>query len=580
MRSLFADVAHNAVAVVTLMLLAARLGDAQTVRGRVVAKTDGAPVSSAIISLVDTAGHTVATMLADDSGSFSFVAPRAGRYALRVERVGFLSANSSFRLLSQGEGPEVLITMTSEGVSLRAIMVSADRRCLVRPQEGVATAQLWSEARKALSTIQLTALAQAAAKGRRDPHRFLVRWRSMTRDLDPNSLAVLNIHEMIEVSETVRPFASADPDELAHHGYMIGNPDLGSTFFAPDADILLSDGFLDSHCFHLEAPQADRRDDLIGLAFEPVRLTADRGSLQVDVRGVLWLDRATAELRYMEYHYVNLPPEETTRHAGGLLEFRPLPDGRWVVWRWYIRVPVLTSRRVEVNSALSDWHTEIAKIHESGAELLEVMPAGTHRTTVGSLRGTVIDSLSGVTMAGVRVFLSGTSFAAVTRSDGTYLIDSIPPGRYDVSIIAPRFDSLLLDPPVRAFTLMADENKRLDLASPGLNTLSSRACARPMADSLAMIVGFVRDTGVAAANARVRAEWTDDIVISLDHVRSQVSWSEAMTSKDGRYWVCGVPPRKEITLRVVHGSGSVAIPARPVHPGEVRRLDITLRKPR
>ncbi|HEY7234248.1 MAG TPA: carboxypeptidase-like regulatory domain-containing protein, partial [Gemmatimonadaceae bacterium] len=442
MRSPFADVVRHVVTFATLVLLAVRIGGAQTIRGRVVAKADGAPVSSAIVSLIDTTGSAVATKLADDSGSFSFVAPLAGRYAVRAERVGFLSANSSFRLFGQGEAPDVLITMTSEAVSLRAIVVNADRRCLVRPQEGVATAQLWSEARKALSAIQLTALAQATAKARRDPHRFLVRWRSVTRDLDPNGLAVLHSDEIIQMSETVLPFASADLDVLTRDGYMIGNPDSGSTFFAPDADILLSDRFLDSHCFRLEAPEADRRDNLIGLAFEPVGLTADRRSLHVDVRGVLWLDRASAELRYMEYHYVNLPPEETTRHAGGLLEFRPLPDGRWVVWRWYIRVPVLTRRRVELNSALSDWHTEIAKIHEDGAELLEVMPAGTHRTTVGSLRGTVVDSLSGAAMAGIRVFLSGTSFAAVTGSDGTYRIDSIPPGRYSVSIIAPRLDSL------------------------------------------------------------------------------------------------------------------------------------------
>jgi hypothetical protein len=579
MRSPFADVVRHVVTFATLVLLAVRIGGAQTIRGRVVAKADGAPVSSAIVSLIDTTGSAVATKLADDSGSFSFVAPLAGRYAVRAERVGFLSANSSFRLFGQGEAPDVLITMTSEAVSLRAIVVNADRRCLVRPQEGVATAQLWSEARKALSAIQLTALAQATAKARRDPHRFLVRWRSVTRDLDPNGLAVLHSDEIIQMSETVLPFASADLDVLTRDGYMIGNPDSGSTFFAPDADILLSDRFLDSHCFRLEAPEADRRDNLIGLAFEPVGLTADRRSLHVDVRGVLWLDRASAELRYMEYHYVNLPPEETTRHAGGLLEFRPLPDGRWVVWRWYIRVPVLTRRRVELNSALSDWHTEIAKIHEDGAELLEVMPAGTHRTTIASLHGSVIDSLSGVTMAGVRVFLSGTSFAAVTRSDGTYLIDSIPPGSYSVSIIAPRFDSLLLNPPVRAFTLMADENKRLDLASPGLRTLSSRACAQPMADSLAMIVGFVHDTGVAAPDARVRAEWTEDTVLSLDHVRSQVSWRESTTARDGRYVLCGVPSRREITLRVVRGSASVAIPERPVSPGEVRRLDLTLRKP-
>ena len=171
MRSLFAGAVRHAVTFATLMLLPMRIGEAQTIRGRVVTKADGAPVSSAIVSLIDTTGSALATKLADDSGSSSFVAPLAGRYAVRAERVGFLSASSSFRLVRQGEAGEVLITMTSEGVSLRAIVVNADRRCLVRPQEGVATTQLWSEARKALRAVQLTALAQAGAKARRDPHR-------------------------------------------------------------------------------------------------------------------------------------------------------------------------------------------------------------------------------------------------------------------------------------------------------------------------------------------------------------------------------------------------------------------------
>ena len=140
---------------------------------------------------------------------------------------------------------------------MRTGAVSSGQRRALRPRNsGV-------KARKALNAIQLTMSAQANAKARHDPHRFLVRWRSVTRDLDPDHLAVLHSDEMIQVSETVQPFASADPDVLARDEYMIGNPDSGSTFFAPDADILLSDRFLDSHCFHLEAPEADRRDDLM-----------------------------------------------------------------------------------------------------------------------------------------------------------------------------------------------------------------------------------------------------------------------------------------------------------------------------
>jgi hypothetical protein len=282
----------------------------------------------------------------------------------------------------------------------------------------------------------------------------------------------------------------------------------------------------------------------------------------------------------MEYQYVNLPPEQVTRYAGGSVEFRPLPDGRWIVWRWFIRMPGLVRRRNVLNSQPSDWHTEIAKIHENGAEVLEVMPTGTFRTTDASLRGTVIDSSTGRSMAGVRVFLSGTSFAATTRSDGSYAIDSIPPGRYNASIIAPRLDSLFLDPPVRELTLSAGENKQMDLALPSIRTLSSQVCSQAMPDSLSMIYGVVRDTGTMASDVHVRAEWTEYTKVTAERLGVQPISSETTTGKSGRYSLCGLPAGKAITIRASRGSQSVASPQRPASPGELRRVDLVLRKPR
>ena len=579
MRTPFATVGQHAYAVAMLLLIGARIAGAQTISGRIVAQSDHAPVPGAIVALVDTIGRAVVTKLAEDSGTFSIAAPSPGRYAIRVERVGFRSIVSPSFVVRQGEAVEVPVTMTSEATSLRAIVVNADRRCLVRPQEGVATAQLWNEARKALRSTQLTQLARAAAKARRDPHRFLVRWRTTERDLDPGTLNVLHSTQFDQEDETVQPFATVDPERLARDGYMSGDADSGSTFFAPDAEILLSDRFLDSHCFRLQAPERDRRDDLIGLAFEPVSLTNERGSSHVEVRGVLWLDRATAELRYMDYQYVNLRAEQSTPHAGGLLEFRPLPDGRWIVWRWYIRVPALVRRRSVFNTQLTDWHTEIAKIHENGAEVLEVMPADARRGTLATLRGTVIDSLTGGAMIGVRVFLSGTTFAGVTRADGSYFIDSIPPGLYTVSIIAPRLDSLLLDPPVRAVALSAGGEKHIDLALPSLRTLSSALCSEATPDTKVMIVGVVRDSAMGASGVQVRAEWTDYASFAPGQLRAQLIWSETTSGKGGRYSLCAVPSRKSFVIRAVRGGASMAIPQLPVSPGEVRRVDLVLRKP-
>lgn len=566
-------------ALVGVALLTSRIAAAQAITGKVVAKTDGAPVAGAIVALLDSTGRALATRLVEDGGNFSFVAPMSGHFVVRVERIGFRSTSSAPFVVRQGETVDVPIALAGEGVSLRAVRVNADRRCVVRPQEGVAMAQLWNEARKALTATQLTQLAQAAAKTRRDPHRFHVRFRKFRRDLAPQSLDVVRSEQVELEGETVTPFVSSDPEVLARDGYMTGAVESGSTFYAPDADVLLSDVFLDNHCFRLQAPDRDRRDDLIGLAFEPVGQANDGRFGHVDVRGVLWLDRATAELRYMEYSYTNLPFEMNTRHAGGQLEFRPLPDGRWIVWRWYIRMPILERKRHMVNQELSDWRTEVVQVREDGAELLEVRPPGSPGNARATLRGTVFDSLSGSIMPGVRVFISGTSFAATTLADGSYRIDSVPPGWYKASIIAPRLDSLLIEPPVREITLSAGEDKRMDLAVPSLHTLSARLCAAPIDDSSSVIVGVVRDSGLTASEAHVRAEWLEVAKVASDRLRTQPISNETMSTAGGRYSLCDIPTEKQITVRASRGRATVVSPQRPVVRGEVRRVDLNLRKP-
>ena len=560
------------------ILLGVHIVGAQTVAGRVVAKSDGAAVGGAIVALLDSSGHVITIKLADDGGSFVLSALRAGGHSLRVERVGFRSLTTSPFLVRQGDTINVPITLASEGVSLRAVRISADRRCVVRPKEGLATAQLWEEARKALSSTSLTQLAQAAARARRDSHRFGVRLRKFSRDLEPLTLASLHDEQVELEGEVITPFVSADPEVLARDGYVAGNIDTGSTFFAPDADILLSDRFLDAHCFRLQAPERGRQDDLIGLAFEPTDLTSD--GRHVEIRGVLWLDRATAELRYMDYGYVNLPFDATQRHVGGLVEFRPLPDGRWIVWRWYIRTPLLERRRVLGEPyAPGKTQIQIMRIREQGAEVLEVMPAGTRRAGKASLRGTVLDSLRGAPMAGVRVFLSGTSFAAVTAPDGSYSIDAVPPGKYAASILSPRLDSLLLDSPSRELTLSGGEEKLMDFGLPSLRTFSGQLCAAPMTgDTLAVVFGVARDTGGAAARGvTIRAEWNEILRAGIDVVRVRPITDETMTSETGRFALCGLPAETPITIRVRRGRATVAGLQLHVRPGEARRVDFTLR---
>lgn len=563
---------------VCVLLVAVRATSAQTIAGRVVSKADGLPVVGAIVTLLDSVGHPMTTKLAEDGGSFDFATPFAGSYSIRVERVGFPSTTTPAFLVRQGERVDVPIAIVSEGVSLRAVKVSADRRCVVRPQEGLATAELWNEARKALNATQLTQMAQAARRTRRDPHRFAVRWRTFERDLEPRSLAIRSEEQVEMEGEAVTPFVSADPEVLASSGYVKGDLMKGGTVFAPDAAILLSDRFLDTHCFRIQAPEKDRRDDLIGLAFEPLRLTNGGAERRVEIRGVLWLDRSSAELRYLEYGYVNLPFEADAERAGGRLEFRPLPDGRWIVWRWYIRTPGLERRKAVFSTQPTDWQMTVVRVREQGAELLQVMPAGTARVSRAAMTGIVFDSLRGAPLAGARVFLSGTSLGAVTGADGSYAIDSIPPGKYVVSVLAPRLDSLLLEPPAREVVLSAADAKQVELALPSPRTLAAQLCGEPMADTASIVLGFVRDTGeTRASGATVRAEWTTITRQGTTALRTEPTLIETTVSGRGRYALCGIPAGIRYTVRARRERNGATSAQSSMTRGEVRRVDLTLR---
>jgi hypothetical protein len=94
---------------------------------------------------------------------------------------------------------------------------------------------------------------------------------------------------------------------------------------------VLSDAFLDFHCFSLR-----RSGKRLGLDFVPVR--EEPG----DVRGTLWLDRDGRELRQIEFEYAPSTHPVLVRGATGTMDFARTPEGFSYVQRWRIRVPMYT----------------------------------------------------------------------------------------------------------------------------------------------------------------------------------------------------------------------------------------------
>src|SRR5262249_2262313 len=157
-------------------------------------------------------------------------------------------------------------------------------------------------------------------------------WIEYDRMLDSSGRVVRSQHVTSTTNPTTHAFHSLPADELADKGY-VASDNSGTTYYAPDADVLLSDSFASTHCFRLAASAAD--DHVIGVVFSPGRSHRDAH----DIEGVLWLDRKSAELETLEFEYTNLPDFVQSSHPGGRVEFLRLSDGNWFVSRWSVRMP-------------------------------------------------------------------------------------------------------------------------------------------------------------------------------------------------------------------------------------------------
>jgi hypothetical protein len=301
---------------------------AQTVRGTVTLP-DSSRAAGVIVVASDATGVAVARALTGESGRYELRLPSGGRYDVRVLRIGFRPTVVPAFDIGSGETRELPIVLRGEAIVLTAVKVQGKSVCRVQQDSGQEVARLWEEALKAIAATQLS--PQGAKQN--------VKWRIFDRNTDVTGTLTLTQSSSTSSATSMKAFVSLPPDSLAKVGYM-SDDESGTVYRAPDADALLSDAFASMHCFRVEPPPKDK-GDLVGIGFRPAK---DRGHV-VDIEGTLWLDRASSELRQLEFRYTNLPEDLAHVKAGGTVEFLRLSTGSWLVGRWQLRMP-RTSRQL------------------------------------------------------------------------------------------------------------------------------------------------------------------------------------------------------------------------------------------
>ncbi len=315
---------------VLAVAVAAGRGDAQVVRGHVTARATGAPLAGVLVAL-ERAGPgdstvtsvVVRAVLSRTDGSYAIAVPQPGTYRVTAKRIGAQRFDSPPFDVGTGETRQLDIVLDAAAAMLPEVRVVEMALCVRDPREVGRANALWDEARTALEATRISL---------RD-RLFQARVVRYIRELDPRSLRVLSESRSGVSGIVDRPVSGPSADSLSVAGFWQAEGDGTVAFYAPDADILLSDAFRRDHCFHLAAARRDRRG-LVGLAFDP-----DSGRVVPDVTGTLWLDAQSFVLRFVEFTYTQLEDSRDSRHVGGELHFEPLPGGAWILRRWFIRMP-------------------------------------------------------------------------------------------------------------------------------------------------------------------------------------------------------------------------------------------------
>jgi hypothetical protein len=344
------------------------------------------------------------------------------------------------------------------------------------------------------------------------------------------------------------------------------------TYNAPGIDVLLSDAFLQDHCLRVASGSNQR---LLGIAFDP---TPDRNRI-AEIRGTLWLDRATTELRSLDYRYVNISRDEE-RTAGGEMAFVRMGNGNWVIAKWSIRMPTIVLVPVYEGIRIVGHEQRVDSIKVEGGEIVSVVSAsGGRRDTVWTrpavvLSGVVLDSVSEKPVPAAIVALPATKQSATTDADGRFAIPGMLPGRYQIEVRTPSLDSIRLAHVVPV--LFTDSSLTLRLKVPTASQILGTVCPASTERSrgTGVIVGSVTVSGDSTPRrgARVVARWKvvnmlgpitdrpprgdEGWHVKLPDVYSEPRITDTRTDSSGVFRLCDVPTGADLTIQAIVDSST------------------------
>lgn len=545
--------------VLLVLVLFSSVTRGQTVRGTVIDRADTVPVAGVVVFLIDASGNVAARSLTNERGEFRLPARSAGDYRVRTLRIGFRPVLSASIALAAGQELSQQIVVAGVPFSLDTVRVERkSSTCRLGADSAMVTYAIWEQVRTALTATDLSARVRATVATTVTYERFL----------DPRTKRVRRQGSRLGSGASTKPWVSISADSLRRSGYVVQSGEW-LVFNAPDLDVLLSEKFLEDHCFRV----VEARDSaFLGLEFQPTR---ERSRIP-EIRGTIWLDRPTSELRRMEFLYANISRDHQNGRAGGDMEFARMKHGAWAISRWNIRMPLLAKSLFPPQHDLVPTLEPDLRVFElkvEGGELVTMM-RGRDTLWVRApmvFAGVVRDSSSGRAIAGARVTLQGTGAQAVSDASGKFALGGVLPGEYTIRVRTPALDSLAVawESPL-SFT---DGSVSYLAKVPTATEMLRQFCPSTKA-SHALLVGQVRVIGDTAPrrNVGVFVDWTDFSVRSGEAVMIRKTSQSLVTKTDasGAYRICDVPVNTRVAVQAEVEHSAPVIMSVPVEARFVR----------
>jgi hypothetical protein len=480
----------------------------------------GTPVAGAIVRLLGDKGP-VAQGLSNERGRIQLRAPEPGTYRIKADRIGFSGIVVGPIQLAAGQTIRRDIEMPASRLELPTLEVRGKSECERVGQGGPRAAALWEEVNKALTASVLTQ--------RQRPVPLHV--RLYQRELNRNRTVRA---EWVYASRLTRgqPFQSSPPARLAQVGFVEAGDT--TTFHLPDAVLLLSDEFVATHCFRTAPAPAG----LAGLAFEPVP-----GRKVTDVRGTMWVDSTSSELRFLEYTYTGLQGDLGKAGLGGRLEFRRLPGGEWIVGEWHVRMPRTQDDTVRTLERVPMVEPRVMGYVEQGGRV-EIATDGMVPVSRAIVRGLVHDSTTGAGLAGAVVAVRGYRDSIFTDAEGRFELVLAAVGEQTVTAAHPKLGFRGARTAVQTVLSLGDTTV-VRFAVPALTTITRELC------------GSVERgrSGIIGVVSLPEGRRVGDLEVRTGYGTSAGGHREerARPSDRGAFALCSLPADQTLSVRLFEG---------------------------